>query len=123
MIRRAQAHSALGQLLFDTGRWADALAEVQALHEDLKEPMAACCDLGIAAVICFHRGDMTAARRHLAAAVPHAERIGNQVIGPLALARSLDREQAGALPEALAVLTAGFTGNTEELDEIEDLLA
>ena len=110
MIRLVQAHSALGQLLFDTGRWDDALAEVEILHEDLKEPIAACSDLGIAAVICFHRGEITAARRHLAAAAPHAERIGNRVIGPLALARSLDREHAGALPEALAVLTAGFAG-------------
>jgi tetratricopeptide (TPR) repeat protein len=123
VIRLVQAHSALGQLLFDTGRWADAMAEVQALHEDLKEPIAACCDLGIAAVTCLHRGEIAEARRHLAAAVPQAERIGNRVIGPLALARSLDREQAGALAEALAALTAGFGGNTEELDEIEDLLA
>ncbi len=122
VIRLAQAHSALGQLLFDSGRWDDAMAEVQVLHEDLKEPTAACCDLGVAAVICFHRGDLTAARRHLAAAVPHAKRIGNRVVGPLALAQSLDCEHAGALPEALAVLTAGFTDNTEELEEIEDLL-
>src|SRR5215831_4032999 len=123
VIRLVQAHAALSQLLFDTGRWDDALAEVEVLHEDLKEPIAACCDLGIAAMICFHRGEVTAARRHLAAAVPHAARIGNRVIGPLALARSLDREQAGALPEALAVLTRGFTDNTEELDEIEYVLA
>ncbi len=123
VIRLAQAHSALGQLLFDTGRWAEAMAEVEALHEELKESIAACCDLGIAAVIGFHRGEIAAARRHLAAAAPHAERIGNRVIGPLALARSLDREQADALPEALAVLTAGFADGTEELDEIEDLLA
>jgi DNA-binding CsgD family transcriptional regulator len=123
VIRLVQAHGALGQLLFDTGRWDDALAEVQVLHEELKEPIAACSDLGIAAVICFHRGDLAAARRHLAAAVPPAERIGNRIIGPLALARSLDREQTGALPEALAMLTAGFTGDTEELDEIDELLA
>ena len=123
VIRLVQAHAALSQLLFDTGRWDDALAEVGVLREDLKEPIAACCDLGIAAVICFHRGQVTAARRHLAAAVPHAKRIGSRVIGPLALARSLDREHAGALPAALAVLTAGFAGNTEELDEIEYLLA
>jgi DNA-binding CsgD family transcriptional regulator len=122
-IRLAQAHSALGQLLFETGRWDDALAEVEVLHEDLKEPAAACCDHGIAAVIGFHRGEITAARRHLAAAVPHAKRIGNRLIGPLALARSLDCEHADALPEALAVLTAGFADNTEELEEIEDLLA
>jgi DNA-binding CsgD family transcriptional regulator/tetratricopeptide (TPR) repeat protein len=123
VVRLTQAHSALGQLLFDTGRWDDAMAEVEVLHEDLKEPGAACCDHGIAAMICFHRGEITAARRHLAAAVPYAQRIGNRVVGPLALARSLDCEQAGALPEALAMLTAGFAGNKEELEEIEDLLA
>ena len=123
VIRRVQAHNVLGQLLFDTGRWEEALAEVAVLPEHVKEPIAACSDLGIAAVICFHRGDAAAARQHLAAAVPHAERIGNRVIGPLALARSLDREQAGALTGALTALTAGIGDNTEELDEIEDLLA
>jgi DNA-binding CsgD family transcriptional regulator len=117
VVRLAQAHSALGQLLCDTGRWDDAMAEVQALDEDLKEPGAACCDHGVAAVICFHRGEVAAARRHLAAAAPHAERIGNRVVGPLALARSLDSEHADALPEALAVLTAGFADKAEELEE------
>jgi DNA-binding CsgD family transcriptional regulator len=123
VIRLAQVHSAMGQLLFETGRWDGAMAEVEALHEDLKEPSAVCCDLGIAAVICFHRGDVAEARRYLDAAVPHATRIGNRLIGPLALARSLDCEQADELPEALAVLTAGFADDTEELEEIEDLLA
>jgi DNA-binding CsgD family transcriptional regulator len=121
-IRRAQAHSALGELLFDTGRWTEALAEVEALPEDVKDAMATCCDLGIAAVIRFHRGDLAAARANLAAAAPSAEQIGAQVIGSLLLARSLDREHGGGPAEALAVLTAGFAGNTEELDEIEDLL-
>ena len=123
VVRLAQAHGALGQLLFDTGRWDDAMTEVEILHDDLKEPGAACSDHGIAAVICFHRGEITAARGHLAAAVPHATRIGSRVVGPLALARSLDFEQAGALPEALAMLTAGFADNKEELDEIENLFA
>ena len=122
-IRLAQAHGALGQLLFETGRWDDALAEVAILPENLKEPAAACIDLGIAAVIGFHRGETGAARRHLAAAGPHAERIGQRLIGRLALARSLDREQDGALPEALAALTEAVGGNTEQLEEIEDLLA
>jgi DNA-binding CsgD family transcriptional regulator/tetratricopeptide (TPR) repeat protein len=123
VVRLAQAHGALGQLLFDTGRWDDAMAEVEVLHDDLKEPGAACSDHGIAAVICFHRGEITAARGHLAAAVPHATRIGSRVVGPLALARSMDFEQADALPEALATLTAGFADNKEELDEIENLFA
>jgi DNA-binding CsgD family transcriptional regulator/tetratricopeptide (TPR) repeat protein len=121
-IRLAQAHGALGQLLFETGQWDEALAEAEILPEDLKEPAAACIDLGIAAVISFHRGETDTARGYLAAAVPHAERIGHRLIGRLALARSLDREQDGALAEALAVLTDGFDGNAEQLEEFEDLL-
>jgi DNA-binding CsgD family transcriptional regulator len=123
VIRLVQAHGALGQLLFDMGRWAEAMAEVEALPDEVKEPIAACSDLGIAAVICFHRGEITVALRHLAAAAPPAERIGNRFIGPLALAHSLACEHAGALTDALAVLTAEFTDNTELLDEIEDVLA
>jgi DNA-binding CsgD family transcriptional regulator/tetratricopeptide (TPR) repeat protein len=121
VVRVAQAQTALGQLCFDTGRWDEAIAEVATLA--WPEHAAACNDLGIAAVICFHRGDLAAARRHLAAAAPRAERIGNRVVGPLALARSLDLEQDGLLPDALAVLTAGLAENTEELEEIEDLFA
>ncbi len=84
-FRLAQAHDALGQLLFETGRWDEALAEVEIVPENLKEPGAACGGLGIAAVISFHRGEIGAARRHLAAAVPHAKRIGHRIIGPLHL--------------------------------------
>ncbi len=122
-IRLAQAHGALGQLLFETGRWDGALAEVEILYENLKAPVVVCCNHGIAAVIEFHRGDADAARRHLAAAVPLAELIGHRVVGPLALARSLDYEQDDALPEALAALTNVVNGNTEQLEEIEILLA
>ncbi len=122
-FRLAQAHAALGQLLFHTGRWDEALAEVALLPEDLKEPAVACCDLGIAAVIGFHRGETGAARRHLAAAAPHAKRLGRRLITALALARSLDREHDGALTEALAALTDAFGDNTEEIEETEDLFA
>jgi DNA-binding CsgD family transcriptional regulator/tetratricopeptide (TPR) repeat protein len=122
-IRRAQAHGALGQLLFQTGRWDDALAQAGILPENLKAPDEACIDFGIAAVIGFHVGEIDAARRQLAAAVPYAERIGHRLITSLALARSLDREQDGALPEALAALTEAFDGTTEDIEEIEDLFA
>ncbi|HVB41118.1 MAG TPA: AAA family ATPase [Streptosporangiaceae bacterium] len=123
VIRLAQAHSALGEMLFDTGRWDEAMVEVQILQEGLKEPAAACGDLSIAALICFHRGEIAEARRHLAAVGPHAKRIGHRLVGPLALARSLDLEHADALPQALAMLTAGFVGDSEELDESEELFA
>jgi DNA-binding CsgD family transcriptional regulator len=121
-IRLTQAHYALGQLLFETGRWDEALAEREVVPEDLKEPAVACSELGIAAVIGFHRGQTDTARRHLAAAEPHATRLGNHTVSELALARSLDREQAGVLPEALAALTAGFANGVEDLGEIEALL-
>jgi DNA-binding CsgD family transcriptional regulator/tetratricopeptide (TPR) repeat protein len=121
-LRLSQAHCALGQLLFETGRWDDALAEIEALPEDLKEPKTACYELGIAAVISFHRGETDEAGRYLAAAVRHGKRVGRRVIATLALAHSLDREHDGALPEALAALTEVFDVNAEELEEIEPLL-
>ena len=62
VLRLTQAHGALGQLFFLTGRWSEALAEIQMLHDSLKEPAAACGELGIAAVIRFHRGETGAAR-------------------------------------------------------------
>ena len=121
-IRLAQAHSALSELRFATGRWDEVLAEMEMLQETLKEATVACVILGVAAMIRFHRGEIEAARSHLEAAVPHAKRIGHRQIGPLALARSLDCEQAGAPQEALAALTAAFEGNAEDLGEVEDLL-
>jgi DNA-binding CsgD family transcriptional regulator len=121
-VRLTQAQSCLGQLFFDTGRWDDALTEVGPAQGTAKDPGAACCDRGVAAVICFHRGDTGIARDHLEAAAPHAKRIGNRVVSTLALARSLDCEQEGDLSGALDALTAGFENNAEELDEIEDLL-
>ena len=122
LVRLAQAQSALGELLFDMGRWDDAQAEVETLPDDFKDPGATCCDRGIAAVIAFHRGDPTTARQHLSLAAPSAEQIGNRVVASLTLARSLDHEIADAPAQALAVLTAGVATHAEELDEMEDLL-
>ncbi|HEV7652643.1 MAG TPA: AAA family ATPase [Actinophytocola sp.] len=121
LVRLAQAQSALGELLFEVGRWDDALAEVEALPDEFKDPSVICCDRGTAATIAFHRGDTDTARKHLTLAAPSSEMIGNRVVASLALARSLAHELAGAPGAALAVLTAGVTG-TEELDETEDLL-
>jgi tetratricopeptide (TPR) repeat protein len=122
-LRAAQAHCALAQLFFQTGRWDDALAEVSMPAEDLKEPGGACCDLGIAAVISFHRGDAAAARRYLDAAVPYARRIGHRLVVPIALARSMDLEHSGSPSEALAALANVFSNVDDSLEEIEDLVA
>jgi DNA-binding CsgD family transcriptional regulator len=121
-LRLAQAHGALGQLLHAMGRWDDALTELAAVPDDLKEGVAICCELGIAAEISFHRNEPAAAHRYLADAERHAERTGQRTVPQFVRARSLEREQAGALDEALAVLTAVFDDNPDDLGEIEELL-
>ncbi|MGD0702349.1 MAG: AAA family ATPase [Trebonia sp.] len=121
-FRLAQAHGVLGQLFFETGRWDDALAEIEAIPMDLKEPGAACGEFGTLAVISFHRNQPEAARRYLAAAEPHAERFGQRLMSPLLLARSLDREQTGSRTDALAMLTAALDGNPDDIGQTEDLL-
>ncbi|MBM7773689.1 DNA-binding CsgD family transcriptional regulator [Actinokineospora baliensis] len=121
-VRLAQAHSALGELLFDVGRWDDALHEVTALADDVKDPGVACCDHGIAALVAFHRGDPDRGAAHLAAAAEPAKRIGNRVIGSLALAKAIDHERRGKADRALAGLLGCLSETAQELEEMEDLL-
>ena len=120
--RLTQAHTMLGQALYELGKWDDALAEIAVMPDDLKEPWIVCCELGIATEIAFHRNEPEAARRHLGTADPHWQRADYRTVVSLVLARSLDREQDGALREALDVLTATLASNPDELGETEDLL-
>jgi DNA-binding CsgD family transcriptional regulator/tetratricopeptide (TPR) repeat protein len=122
VMRLAQAHNVLGNVYFEVGRWDDALYELSAVPTDLKEPGAACDDLGISALISFHRNEPTTARIQLAATEPHALRLGPRSIPPLILSRSLDREQDGDLSGALAVLRAAFDGNLDDLGATEEVL-
>ncbi|MFJ9782934.1 AAA family ATPase [Amycolatopsis sp. NPDC101161] len=119
VARLSQAQSAIGQILLGAGRWDDALAEVDVVADDRKEPAVVCADHGVAAIIHFHRGETADARRHLDIAALHAERIGDQVVDPLARARGLAFEHASAPERALAVLTAAFSSE----DVSQELLA
>jgi DNA-binding CsgD family transcriptional regulator/tetratricopeptide (TPR) repeat protein len=119
--RLAQAHCMLGQVLHEIGRWDDALTEIAAVPWDLKEPPAACQELGISAQILFHRNEAGAARRYLADAERYAERLGQRLVPALALALSLEREQAQAPAEALRILTAAFSDNPDGVEDNEDL--
>ena len=123
-IRLAQAHNVLGQALYEMGRWDDALTEIAVVPEDLKEPPSACCELSIAAEIGFHRNEPEAARRHLAAAEPHAQRIGHR-LDPTACARQVTRPGAGRGARAKRWRSSphAFDGNPDDLGEIEDLFA
>jgi DNA-binding CsgD family transcriptional regulator len=122
-LRVAQAHGVLGQALYEMGRWDDALAEIATVPEHLKEPLAACCELAIAAEISFHRNEPDSARRYLAAADAHAQRVGHRTVPALALAHGLDHEQAGRLSDALVALATAFDSDADDLGETEDLLA
>ena len=119
VVRLTQAQSALGQLLLGGGRWDDALAEVDVLPDDRKDPGVVCCDHGVAAIIHFHRGEAAAARWHLDSAAPYSQRMGKWVVESLVRARSLAFEHAGAPEQALGVLTDVLAGE----DGGEDLLA
>jgi tetratricopeptide (TPR) repeat protein len=122
-IRLGQAHAVRAEAYFEAGRWDDVLAEMAIVPQSMKEQPTICNELGMAAVISFHRGDPGAARGYLSAAIPHAQRIGDRLVPALALARALDHEQAGALPEALGTLTRWLDGGTEELGQAEYLVA
>jgi ATP/maltotriose-dependent transcriptional regulator MalT len=123
VVRLAQAQSVLGELYFDVGRWDDALAEIDLVAKVTTDPTVECADHGVAATIRLHRGD-TEARRHLASATRHAARLGEgRLVGPLALARSLEREQVEGPAEALEILLDGLGDNVEEMVESTDLLA
>lgn len=125
VLRVSQAQSVLSELLFDTGRWDDALADVPLVDGMLgynRNPVVECVGHGIAATIRLHRADATA-QFHIATAEPYAAMISRRVVGPLAMARSLVREQSGALDGALAVLAEVLAQESEEVQETEDLLA
>ncbi len=122
VVRLTQAQSVLGELLFDVGRWDDALAEVDLAVGVTKEPAVECNDHGLAATIQLHRGDSDA-ERHLLDAQRYAERLGSRVIGSLALAKSLHREQSDAPADALAVLLEGLSDSVEETEVTADLVA
>jgi len=122
VVRLAQAQSALGELLFDVGRWDDALAEVDPVFGVSKDPAVECCDHGLAATIQLHRGEPEAVQ-HIADAEEFADRLGNRIVGSLALAKSLQREQADEPEEALAVLLEGLSEPVEDAEEKADLLA
>jgi ATP/maltotriose-dependent transcriptional regulator MalT len=123
VVRLAQARSVLAELLFDVGRWDDALREVTAGAGASRNPAVVCNNHGLAATILFHRGDNAAAAHHLAEAERYSDRIGGRVIGGLLLARNLAREAADAPVEALSALRAGLSETAEETDEVTDLLA
>jgi len=121
LVRLAQAQSVLAELLFDVGRWDDALAELDLGSSMSKDPDRECSDRGLFATIQLHRRD-DAATQYLVDAERYASRLGDRLVGSLLLARSLDREQADAPAEALAILLTPLSETVEQVSETAELL-
>jgi DNA-binding CsgD family transcriptional regulator len=122
-MRGAMVHSVLGELLWDTGRWDDALLAASAVSDDdLKDPTRACCDLGISAAVSLYRGDADAAAAYLRAAKQPAELLGGRVIKVYTLACAAEAEAAGEPERALEILVAGLTDGGEDIEEIVGVL-
>jgi DNA-binding NarL/FixJ family response regulator len=122
LIRIAQCHSALGQLLYGLGRWDAAALEVSSLTDELKNPMVSCCDHGIAALVALHRGDLPTARPHLDAAEPYRALLGDHTVATLSLAWSLWHERAGELTEAADALRPALVEGSNAEDLLPDLV-
>jgi tetratricopeptide (TPR) repeat protein len=123
-VRLGQAQSVLIEMLFVTGRWDDALVEVDLAPPIAKEPVGRCADHSVAAIIALHRSSPDASR-HLFEVERNVVLLGDRVLGLVTLARSLDRERMRAPAEALGVLTESLSlvgGGEEGVDLLADAL-
>jgi len=121
VFRLAQVQSVLGELLFDVGKWDDALVEIDLALGVSKDPMVDCLQHGLAATIRLHRGDPDS-ERHLSAADDLSDKVGARICRAFALAKSLQKERDDEPEAALEVLLGGLT-EVADTEETVDLLA
>ncbi|MGH9037431.1 MAG: LuxR C-terminal-related transcriptional regulator, partial [Acidimicrobiia bacterium] len=97
---------------FLSGRWDDALAELEAvatLSEELGTPPSVLDGHAISALIALHRGDVPAAARELAAAEEEAPLLGAQhLVDWVPWARALLAEISGTPYDALELLAEAW---------------
>lgn len=121
LFRLAQAQSALGELLFDNGKWDDALVEIELSLGVSKNPVVDCAQHGLAATIRLHRGDPDS-ERHLSAAAQFNDLTGDRICRAYAMAKSLKLEREESFDAALAVLLDGMS-DVQDTEESVELLA
>ncbi|MEH1128914.1 ATP-binding protein [Micromonospora sp. CPCC 206061] len=111
VARLIPAEALLQELKFDIGRWEDVTAESGLTHAR-GDPFAGCVRHSVAACVAMHRGD-PAADRYLAEAAEFGASLGGRLVATHVLAKSLWREQAAALGEALDVLLAALSASED----------
>jgi DNA-binding CsgD family transcriptional regulator len=110
--RRSSARLAVAGYLYNTGRWDDALAELDALLEPGADVLgyAVVGGRGLAAVIAGHRDDRAGAAAHLRAAQELPDLAGPQRANftkDLVAAKAIAAEQDGRPGEAMALVAEG----------------
>ncbi|GIF73907.1 ATP-binding protein [Asanoa siamensis] len=121
VFRLAQAQTALSELLFDNGKWDDALVEIDLAIGVSKNPLVDCAQHGLAATIQLHRGTGES-ERHLLAADHFNDRVGGRTCRAFAMAKSLQREREDDPAAALQVLL-DLLSSVQDDEETVDLLA
>ncbi|GIF49856.1 LuxR family transcriptional regulator [Asanoa ferruginea] len=120
-FRRAQAQSMLGELLFESGRWDDALVEIDLALNVSKNPTTDSAQHAFAATIQLHRGDASS-DRNLRAAERYFGKEEARMCRAFAIAKSLHMERDEKLDSALEVLLKGLA-DVPDKEETVDLLA
>ncbi|HEY2576782.1 MAG TPA: AAA family ATPase, partial [Streptosporangiaceae bacterium] len=128
--RAATARGVVAEVLFETGRWDDALAELEVLLQpggDVEEPIQLSFR-GLAALIAAHRDDQASVTAHLRAAdhlpdPPGGWRLyGLHVLRVKAMAAERDGRPGEAAALLGADLSGGYFADQEEMDGLADLV-
>ncbi|GAA4462469.1 ATP-binding protein [Phytohabitans houttuyneae] len=121
VLRLGQARTLLIELLFDVGRWDDALMEAHLVLDGQAHPDDEATVWGVANVIRAHR-DPSFPDKELCKQDWRATKPGGRVVAPWHLAMCLAHERTGRGAEALTLLT-GALDESEEVNVAVDLLA
>ncbi|HLX51050.1 MAG TPA: AAA family ATPase, partial [Streptosporangiaceae bacterium] len=128
--RAATARGVVAEVLFEAGRWDDALAELDVLLQpggDIEAPIELSLR-GLAALIAAHRDDQASVTAHLRAADHLPDPPGGWRLYGLHVLRvkAMAAERDGRSGEAAALLGAGLSGgyfaDQEELEGLADLV-
>ncbi len=122
------AHCVVAEILYETGHWDDALAELEVLLQpgaDVETPLQVAVR-GLAAMIAIHRDDRASVATHLRAADRLPDLPGGWRYDSVLLrVRAMAAERDGRPGEAMALFAEGLSGDYfsdhDDLDGLADV--